>query len=164
MANTTTDHNEIRTWAESKGGKPAAVDRTHKGDDVGIIRIMFPDNPRSEHQHLVEISWDAFFERFEESKLALVYEEDSLFSKLVARETADVRAHGEHAARRERASEGEPGKGVGGKAGQGEADRGGGSRSGRAAGNDDVKSREYKDEQGNVHHHTKPYMKEHGGR
>ena len=85
MANTTTDHKEIRNWAESKGGKPAAVDRTHKGDDAGIIRIMFPDNAQSEHQHLVEIPWDEFFEKFDESKLALVYEKDSLFSKLVSR-------------------------------------------------------------------------------
>jgi hypothetical protein len=29
MAETTTDHEAIRKWAESKGGKPAAVDRTH---------------------------------------------------------------------------------------------------------------------------------------
>ena len=87
MAITTTDHDEIRTWAEAKGGKPAAVDRTHKGEDVGIIRIMFPDNKQSEHQHLVEISWDEFFEKFDESKLALLYEKDSLFSKLIGRET-----------------------------------------------------------------------------
>ena len=42
MASTTTDHNAIRKWAESHGGKPAAVERTHKGGDVGIVRIMFP--------------------------------------------------------------------------------------------------------------------------
>ena len=56
MAETTTKHDEIRKWAERHGGKPAAVDRTHHGDDVGIIRIMFPKAPHSEHQHLVEIS------------------------------------------------------------------------------------------------------------
>jgi hypothetical protein len=42
MAEVTTDHEMIRKWAESKGGKPAAVERTHKGGDVGIIRIMSP--------------------------------------------------------------------------------------------------------------------------
>ena len=61
MAETTTDHDTIRKWAEGKGGKPAAVKRTHKGDDVGIIRIMFPDNPQSEHDALTEITWDEFF-------------------------------------------------------------------------------------------------------
>jgi hypothetical protein len=100
MAEVTTDHDTIRKWAESKGGKPAAVDRTHKGGDVGIVRIIFPDNPQSEHDALVEISWEEFFEQFEESKLALLYDEKSLFSKIVGRDTADRRAHGEHGAHR----------------------------------------------------------------
>jgi hypothetical protein len=100
MAEVTTNHEEIRRWAESKGGKPAAVDRTHKGGDVGIIRIMFPDASQSEHESLVEISWDEFFEQFEESRLALLYEEDSLFSKIVGRDTAERRARGEHDAAR----------------------------------------------------------------
>ncbi len=54
MSTTTTDHQEIQKWAESKGGKPAAVDRTHTDDDVGLVRLMFPDSKQSEHQHLVE--------------------------------------------------------------------------------------------------------------
>jgi hypothetical protein len=99
MAQATTDHEKIRKWAESKGGKPAAVDRTHKGGDVGIIRIMFPDNPQSEHEHLVEISWDEFFKEFEKRQLALLYDEDSLFSKIVGRDTLERREHGEHASR-----------------------------------------------------------------
>ena len=90
MSTTTTNHAEIRKWAEAHGGKPAAVDRTHQGGDVGIIRIMFPNSKQSEHQHLVEISWDEFFEQFDDSKLALIYDKDSLFSKLVSREHADT--------------------------------------------------------------------------
>ena len=43
MAEVTTNHETIRNWAEKKGGKPAAVARTHQGADVGIVRIMFPD-------------------------------------------------------------------------------------------------------------------------
>jgi hypothetical protein len=100
MAETTTDHDAIRKWAESKGGKPAAVDRTHKGGDVGIIRIMFPDAPRSEHEALVEISWGEFFREFEEKELALLYEPDSMFSKIVGRDTVQRREKGEHRAAR----------------------------------------------------------------
>jgi hypothetical protein len=99
MSQATTNHDQIRRWAESKGGKPAAVDRTHRGDDVGIIRLMFPDNPQSEHQSLIEISWDEFFDQFDESNLALVYGEDSLFSKIVGRDTLERREEGEHASR-----------------------------------------------------------------
>ncbi len=100
MAKTTTDHDEIRKWAEKHGGKPASVKSTHKGEDAGIVRLMFPDAQNSHHDALEEISWDEFFEKFEESKLALLFEEDSLFNKLIGRETADKRAHGDHRAAR----------------------------------------------------------------
>lgn len=92
MTIATTNHDEIRKWVESKGGKPAAVDRTHQGGDVGIIRIMFPNNKNSEHQALVEISWDEFFRQFEERHLALLYEKDSMFNKIVSRDTLERRA------------------------------------------------------------------------
>ncbi len=100
MAEMTTNHETIRKWAEKKGGKPAAVARTHQGGDVGIVRIMFPNAPQSEHQALTEISWDEFFKEFEERKLALLYEEDSLFSKIIGRDTAERRSHGESGASR----------------------------------------------------------------
>jgi hypothetical protein len=100
MAETTTDHETIRKWAEDHGGKPAAVDRTHQGDDVGIIRVMFPDAPNSEHGSLVEISWDEFFREFEERELALLYDPKGMFSKLVGRDTAEKRAQGDHKAAR----------------------------------------------------------------
>ena len=93
MAEMTTNHETIRKWAEKKGGKPAAVARTHQGGDVGIVRIMFPDAPQSEHQALTEISWDEFFKEFEQRKLALLYEEDSLFSKIIGRETVEGRGN-----------------------------------------------------------------------
>jgi hypothetical protein len=100
MAETTTDHDTIRKWAESKGGKPAAVERTHKGGDVGIVRIMFPDAPNTQHDALTEISWEEFFEEFEKRDLALLYEKDSMFSKIVGRDTAEKRAKGDHGAAR----------------------------------------------------------------
>ncbi len=89
-AQTTTDHQTIRRWAEARGGKPAAVSATHKGDDAGILRIDF-DAPE---EGLEPISWDAFFEKFEESRLALLYQdktqsgETSRFFKLVRRDDA----------------------------------------------------------------------------
>lgn len=100
MAETTTNHDEIRKWADKHGGKPAAVDRTHKGGDVGIIRVMFPDAPNSEHDALVEITWDEFFREFEERQLALLYDPKSMFSKIIGRDTAEKRAHGDHRAAR----------------------------------------------------------------
>ncbi|WP_270937050.1 hypothetical protein [Falsiroseomonas oryzae] len=99
MAKTTTDHDTIRHWAELHGGRPAAVQRSHE-DDTGIIRLIFPDAPQSQHDALVEISWDEFFRKFDEAQLALVFEPKSNFNKLIGRDTAERRAHGEHGAHR----------------------------------------------------------------
>lgn len=154
MSQTTTDHDEIRRWAEGKGGKPAAVDRTHEGGDVGIIRIMFPDAPQSQHGSLVEISWDDFFQQFDDAELALIYDEKSLFSKLVGRDTVEKREHGDnHASRHENRAP--AGKSDSNARSETSAGRGGKD-------DDDLKSREYRDADGNVHHHTHAYMKDHG--
>ena len=106
QAKVTTDHDEIREWAQARGGRPAAVRRTHSKDNVGIIRIEFPDAPNARDDALEEISWEEFFEKFDESNLALLYQEEtasgqrSNFNKLVGRETAEARGHGDsHASR-----------------------------------------------------------------
>jgi hypothetical protein len=161
MATNTTNHDEIRRWAEARNGKPAAVKRTHQGGDVGIIRIMFPDNPQSSHDSLVEISWDEFFQQFEESKLALLYEEDSLFSKIVGRDTLERREHGEHASRHHSRGADDSQEG-GSHSSQVKGNTGSGKHSSGGSADDDLKSREYRDEQGNIHHHTKAYQEQHG--
>ena len=100
-AQITTDHDEIRKWAEERGGHPAAVRSTHGKEGAGIIRIEFPDAPNSKHDALEEISWEEFFEKFDELDLALLYQEEtaggekSNFNKLIGRETAEAREHGD---------------------------------------------------------------------
>ncbi len=39
---TTTDHEEIRRWAEERGARPARVRRTGRDGDPGMIRLDFP--------------------------------------------------------------------------------------------------------------------------
>ena len=41
-SHTTTDHDEIRKWAEARGGKPATVKRTESDGEAGVLRIDFP--------------------------------------------------------------------------------------------------------------------------
>ena len=91
-AKTTHDHKVIQKWAEERGGKPAHAKGTGKSeDDPGIIRIEFPSAKNANDGNLEEIGWDVFFEKFDEQKLALVYQEHtadgarSNFNKLVAR-------------------------------------------------------------------------------
>jgi hypothetical protein len=85
---TTTDHDTIRKWADERGGRPATVSGTESGgDDAGILRIDFQDPD----DKLEQISWDDWFRKFDDSKLAFLYQDEtkdgstSRFFKLVSR-------------------------------------------------------------------------------
>ncbi|HEY0180420.1 MAG TPA: hypothetical protein VGC30_12440 [Dokdonella sp.] len=87
-AKTTTNHDEIRRWAEARGGRPATVKGTeHGGEHAGILRIAF-----SGDDHLEAIPWDEFFAKFDEANLAFLHQdrtkdgEQSRFFKFVERE------------------------------------------------------------------------------
>ena len=77
---TTTDHEIIRQWAEQRGGKPSTVSGTGGKEDAGILRIDFPD--RNEPDDLEEITWEEFFDKFEESNLAFLYQEKTAEGKI----------------------------------------------------------------------------------
>ena len=63
---------------------------TGDGDDPGILRIDFPGGAGEDS--LEPISWEEWFQKFNENKLAFLYQdeqasgEDSTFFKLVQRE------------------------------------------------------------------------------
>ncbi len=86
---TTTDHDEIRRWVEDHGGKPVTVRGTGDGDEAGVLRIDFPGCAGEDQ--LEPISWDEWFQKFDDSDLAFLYQEekasgeDSTFFKLVSR-------------------------------------------------------------------------------
>jgi hypothetical protein len=86
-ATKTTDHDEIRRWAEERGGRPARVRGT------GVLRIDFDDPGGDDDDKLEEISWDEWFRIFDESDVVFLYqdERDSRFNKLVARDTVESR-------------------------------------------------------------------------
>lgn len=68
----TTNHEVIRLWAEDRGGVPACVTRTSDGDDVGVLRVFFPGQGSGDQ--LEQITWADFFAKFDEAKLAFLYE------------------------------------------------------------------------------------------
>src|SRR5947209_18854266 len=92
----TTNHDEIRKWAEARGGRLATVKGTGGNGEVGVLRIDFPGY-RGEDT-LEEISWDEFFKKFEEKKLAFLYQdktasgEPSYFFKFISRDTAEQKS------------------------------------------------------------------------
>jgi hypothetical protein len=85
----TTDHDEIRRWVEEHDGKPVSVRDTGSGDDPGVLRIDFPGGAGDDR--FEPMSWDEWFEKFDENNLAFLYQEqkasgeDSTFFKLVSR-------------------------------------------------------------------------------
>jgi hypothetical protein len=74
QALTTTDHDLIRRWAERRGGRPASVRGTEQNEQAGVLRLDF--EPRDE-PGLELISWDEFFNKFDEEKLAFLYQEET---------------------------------------------------------------------------------------
>ncbi len=86
-ATTTTDHEFIRKWIEERGGRPSKVKGTEGGDGEGILRVDF----REPDAKLEPISWEEFFETFEDRKLAFLHQDHqgkgtSRFFKFVRRD------------------------------------------------------------------------------
>lgn len=93
---TTTNHDEIKRWVEERGGSPAVVKGTEGKRSGGVLRIDYPGF--SGEDTLEKISWEEFFETFEEANLAFLYQdetkdgEQSRFSKLIDRDNAQEKA------------------------------------------------------------------------
>lgn len=94
-AKVTTDHEFIRKWAEERKARPSCVRGTGGGEDIGMLRLNFPGY--SGEESLQEISWDDWFDKFDERGLALLYQdrtaagEKSNFNKIVSRGTVEER-------------------------------------------------------------------------
>lgn len=78
-ARRTRDHDEIRRWAEARGGQPAVVVGTE------ILRFDY----REPDPRLRQISWDEFFRVFDHRDVEFLYQEEpqgggkSRFFKLI---------------------------------------------------------------------------------
>ncbi len=66
----TANHDEIRSWVEARGGKPA--EERQEGTGAAELRIAYPGAVKP---GLSELSWDEWFERLDEQKLAFVCDE-----------------------------------------------------------------------------------------
>jgi len=83
-ATTTTNHDEIRNWVQTRRGRPSRVKGARDG---GLLRIDFGDP----EERLEEISWSDFFEIFDRNKLAFLHQDEtadgekSRFNKFVDR-------------------------------------------------------------------------------
>ena len=102
----TTDHEEIQKWIEERDGQPVTVRGTGDEKDPGVLRIDFPGGAGEDR--LEPISWDEFFEKFEEKQLEFLYQEEtrdgeqSRFFKFVSRENAEQKSHSSHGESRDK--------------------------------------------------------------
>lgn len=82
---TTTDHDEIRQWAEARDGHPALIRTKGKG---GVLRIDFGEP----EENLEPVAWDEFFKVFDKSDVAFLYQDKtadgkpSRFNRFVSRD------------------------------------------------------------------------------
>lgn len=83
---TTTDHNAIRKWIETRNGRPAVVKGTEGKDGEGILRVEFRHGEKLE-----DVDWKEFFKTFEDRRLAFLHQDktadgkESRFFKFVKR-------------------------------------------------------------------------------
>jgi hypothetical protein len=95
---TTRDHDEIRQWAEARNAIPCEVAGTERGDEPGILRFEFPGARNHNDDKLREISWEDFFEKFDDSDLEFLYQETtadgkkSNFNKLIHPESENSKS------------------------------------------------------------------------
>ncbi|HYE04676.1 MAG TPA: hypothetical protein VEL07_04065 [Planctomycetota bacterium] len=94
LTQATTDHDDIRRWAEERGGTPSIVRASRDGKrGGGILRIDFPGYSGADE--LEEISWEEFFRIFDENELAFLRQdrtrdnEISRFNKFIRRDSVD---------------------------------------------------------------------------
>jgi hypothetical protein len=71
----TTDHAEIRRWAESKGAVPTEVLPHVLDSEPALLRIMFAEQARDLADVRI-IAWEEFFVKFDGLGLTFVYDDD----------------------------------------------------------------------------------------
>jgi len=107
---TTTDHEEIKAWAEQRGGRPSIVPTAGgkgKKKSGGVLRLDF--GPKEDN--FEEVTWDDFFKIFDESSLAFLYQDktadgkESRFNKFIQRTGEEKSATPRGGGRQRKASE-----------------------------------------------------------
>jgi len=85
------DHEEIKSWVERHGGQPATVTRARGKDEIGTLRLDFPG--ASPEGFSEPLGWDEWLAKFDEQRLALLYQEgkNPRFNKLVPRDVERAR-------------------------------------------------------------------------
>lgn len=75
----TRDPETIKAWAEKHGAQPQYIDDPKMGDDP-VLRFHFENGgdlePMEQMEGRKDLSWDEFFDHFNEMNLEMVIDED----------------------------------------------------------------------------------------
>jgi hypothetical protein len=71
----TTNHSTIEHWVSNREGKPVRLREESKEPGLRPITIFFPKQDRPLY-NLEEISWNEFFDFFEEKGLSFLYKDN----------------------------------------------------------------------------------------
>lgn len=67
----TNDRKMIKEWVEMRNGRPAVARQSSGTDTTEVLNIAFPE--LDDHTTFTEITWDEFFEKLDEKRLAFLY-------------------------------------------------------------------------------------------
>lgn len=70
---TTAEHALVRKLIEDRKGYPAHLESSESQGDSGLLQVGLTNE--DEQENLKELSWEQFFEEFEEKDLAFAYRE-----------------------------------------------------------------------------------------
>lgn len=70
---TTTDHEQIRKWADQRDDRPSTVSGTASDHKAGILRLDFGE----QEERLEPISWEEFFRKFDKEHLTFLYQDET---------------------------------------------------------------------------------------
>ena len=71
----TTDHDEIRRWADDRHASPATIDDPQNPEGIGALRFDFDFGFDTETSDLRQISWDQWLAAFDERGLSFSYQD-----------------------------------------------------------------------------------------
>jgi hypothetical protein len=71
----TTDHDEIKHWAEKHRAVPAEILPPHLNHEPAVLRMMLPQIA-ADHKDIRVLAWDEFFAKFDLLGLSFVYAND----------------------------------------------------------------------------------------
>ena len=76
IAGPTTDHDEIRRWADSHSAIPVEVLPVIVDSEPALLRMILAGQVR-DLPHVLTISWEEFFMKFDALGLTFVYDDDA---------------------------------------------------------------------------------------